>query len=63
MIIYHLWKSIDTNKEEENEYTRTNEDQRIQHINLKNVTFADAILKSNILSAEEETGKRLSIGI
>lgn len=42
---------------EENPETRTYEDKRVQHINLHNVTFADAILAGALSSKKQKQQK------
>lgn len=44
---------LDKMEEEEGVETRTHENGRIQHINLHNATFADAIQFSNVMSAKK----------
>lgn len=44
----------DTDKEMEGVKTRTYENGRVQRINLHNVSFADAIRFSNVLSAKKK---------
>jgi len=47
---------LDELEKEEGLETRTYDNGRIQHINLHNVIFADAIIKSNVLSAKKKEG-------